>query len=145
MEREYIFVKNHTRHSPSLCSQDDTTETTYTRKKSELHVLEQSGIYQIDLSNVRNEIPPVAHEPLPPVYSAPAERSYRRTQRPRKNNKKLAVDQKWRDDCDCLRCGIIRRQYTEGDLKSYQNWGNYPCMNLTKCLASTDRYCYDSD
>lgn len=115
--------------------------------KSEFQTLEQSGIYQLDFSSVRNEIPPVTHGPHPPS-SANTERSYRA----RKSASRFhsggrfrgrEIGQKWRDDCDCLRCDIMRRQYLEGDLTSYHNWGNYPCMKLSKSRASS--YYYDSD
>lgn len=144
VEKEFVFVKNNTRISPVLDKREKTADAYKKNNKSELFTLEQSGIYQIDLSNVRNEIPPVPPEPLPPV-SAQTERSYRARKQIRSSKlKKKTIDQKWRDDCDCLRCDIIRRQFAEGDFKSYQNWGNYPCMKLSKSRASSDMF-YDSD
>jgi hypothetical protein len=145
VEKEFVFVKNNTRMSPLISDKQEKTQDSVKKNtKSELFVLEQSGIYQIDLSNVRNEIPPVPHDPLPPV-SAQTERSYRARKQIRSSKvKKKVIDQKWRDDCDCLRCDIIRRQFAEGDFKSYQNWGNYPCMKLSKSRASSDMF-YDSD
>lgn len=121
------------------------------RGKNEFQSLEQSGIYQLDFSSVRNEIPPVTHGPHPPT-SANTERSYlarkqafpgARFHSGGKSRQGRELGQKWRDDCDCLRCDIMRRQYMEGDISSYQNWGNYPCMKLSKSRASS--YYYDSD
>lgn len=145
-DREYVFVRNHTQNSPSLRAKNEKIDDAYKKvQKSEFFILEKSGIYQIDLSSVRNEIPPVAHEPLPPL-SAQTERSYRsrKQQRSSKYGRKKVIDKKWRDDCDCLRCDIIRRQFAEGDFESYKNWGNYPCMKLSKSRASSDMF-YDSD
>ena len=125
------------------------------KNSNELQGLEQSGIYQIDLSSIRNEIPPVSDNVSLPPLSAKTERSYR-TRLPREMSSKnrpegsrygqrnKAVSKKWRDDCDCLRCSIIKRQYMEGDA-SYSLWGKYPCRKLVKSRNSSEMCYYDSD
>ena len=125
--------------------------------KSELQALEQSGIYQIDLSSIRNEIPPVADAVSLPPLSAKTERSYRggrlhsreRTsvniqEGSRYGQRTKVVTKKWRDDCDCLRCSIIKRQFMEGDA-AYMLWGNYPCRKVLKSRNSSEMCYYDSD
>ena len=127
-----------------------------TLNKSELQILDQSGIIQIDLSTIRNEIPPVSDNVSLPPLSAKTERSYNRQRLPsrerssknrpegsRYGQKTRVVPKKWRDDCDCLRCAILKRQYMEGDA-SYMLWGNYPCRRLVKSRNS-EMYYYDSD
>ena len=120
--------------------------------KSELQVLEQSGIYQIDLSSIRNEIPPVSDSVNLPPLSAKTERGARQRLQSRERSSKRrpegsrtkVVTKKWRDDCDCLRCTIIKRQYMEGDA-SYMLWGNYPCRKIVKSRNSSEMCYYDSD
>lgn len=122
--------------------------------KSELQALEQSGIYQIDLSSIRNEIPPMSDNASLPPLSANTDRSrlgrlpsrekLNRPEGSRYGQRTKAVSKKWRDDCDCLRCGIIKRQFMEGDA-SYTLWGNYPCMKILKSRISCEISYYDSD
>ena len=125
--------------------------------KSELQSLEQSGIYQIDFSSIRNEIPPVADAASLPPLSAKTERSYRGGRQPSRERTSInlpegsrfgprtrVVTKKWRDDCDCLRCSIIKRQFMEGDA-AYMMWGNYPCRKVLKSRNSSEMYYYDSD
>lgn len=156
LQKEFVYVKNHTKENsdhvkelPKITrTKEIEPDQIYPRgNKSDFHILQQSGIYQLDLSEVRNEIPPVQHEPLPPVSSAQTERGYRsrKLQRASRHIHAKTVEQKWRDDCDCLRCDIIRRQFAEGDMTSYRNWGNYPCMKLSKSRGSNDTFYYDSD
>ena len=125
--------------------------------KSELQALEQSGIYQIDFSSIRNEIPPVADAASLPPLSAKTERSYRGARQPSQERTSInlqegikfgprsrVVTKKWRDDCDCLRCSIIKRQFMEGD-PAYMMWGNYPCRRVVKSRNSSEMCYYDSD
>jgi len=148
IEKELMQTKESKENKRDLNGTNDSGFTGSGEKrkgKSEFQSLEQSGIYQLDFSSVRNEIPPVSHGQQPPS-SAHTERGYR-TRNPRFYSGGLTrgreIRQKWRDDCDCLRCDIMRRQYLEGDITSYQNWGNYPCMRLAKSRASS--HYYDSD
>ncbi|KAH3832574.1 hypothetical protein DPMN_105866 [Dreissena polymorpha] len=130
--------------------------------KSELLLLQKSSIYQIDLSSVRNEIPPVTYEPRPPEsYKSESARTDRNLSKRRflelkngdlamrdsasGNIKGRVLKKKWRDDCDCLRCDIMRRQYMEGDMHSYKNWGSYPCMKLAKSRPGSESFYYESD
>ncbi|XP_035825462.1 uncharacterized protein LOC106011644 [Aplysia californica] len=47
------------------------------------------------------------------------------------------VAKKWKDDCDCLRCQMLRRQYKEGD-EQYKLWGQYPCHRVDHAIRLDD-------
>ncbi|ESO87538.1 hypothetical protein LOTGIDRAFT_235027 [Lottia gigantea] len=46
-----------------------------------------------------------------------------------------SVQPKWKDDCDCLRCKMIKRQFKDGD-DSYKVWGQYPCQHNDDILLN---------
>ena len=172
--KQYVYVKDLRKDNSVHIYQNSlssiTTASTVKRKsqengshdrpesKSELPLLEQSGMYQLDLSNLRNEIPPVHHDPLTHIGSAHTERGYRRRNSGKQSRKGSSgrrrllpqvpqakeVEKKWRDGCDCLRCNMMRQQYAEGD-EGYKNWGNYPCINVSKSKLRRDMYAYDTD
>lgn len=147
IEKELSFAKS---NSLALPSKDSSGKKR--GEKSEFPLLQQSGIYQLDLSNVRNEIPPVNYAPRPPRGEATSARTYKSRQYELKGSRQRDTasgnamgrlsKQKWRDDCDCLRCTMMRRQYNDGDVNAYKNWGNYPCIKLGKYRPESD---YDSD
>ncbi|XP_050403118.1 uncharacterized protein LOC126819231 [Patella vulgata] len=38
-----------------------------------------------------------------------------------------SVKPKWKENCDCMRCKMLKRQFKDGD-ESYKLWGQYPCQ-----------------
>ena len=44
---------------------------------------------------------------------------------------------KWKDDCECLRCQMLRRQYKDGD-DAYSGWGQYPCHRMEPAIMLDD-------
>ena len=47
------------------------------------------------------------------------------------------VARKWKEDCDCLRCQMLRREYKEGD-EHYSLWGQYPCHRMDPSITLDD-------
>ena len=47
------------------------------------------------------------------------------------------IARKWKENCDCLRCQMLRREYKEGD-DHYSLWGQYPCHNLDHSITLDD-------
>ncbi|XP_046354744.2 uncharacterized protein LOC124134117 [Haliotis rufescens] len=45
---------------------------------------------------------------------------------------------KWKENCGCLRCQMIKRHWSEGD-SQYKIWGEYPCHHVDpKAVADED-------
>ncbi|RUS82037.1 hypothetical protein EGW08_010193 [Elysia chlorotica] len=44
---------------------------------------------------------------------------------------------KWKENCECLRCQMLRREFKEGD-EHYSLWGQYPCHNLDHSIMLDD-------
>ncbi|KAL8595853.1 hypothetical protein ACOMHN_012271 [Nucella lapillus] len=47
------------------------------------------------------------------------------------------VSRKWKEDCQCLRCQMLKRQFREGD-SHYTLWGRYPCHNVDPSVMLDD-------
>ncbi|GFR98552.1 hypothetical protein ElyMa_006352900 [Elysia marginata] len=47
------------------------------------------------------------------------------------------IARKWKENCECLRCQMLRREYKEGD-EHYSLWGQYPCHNLDHSITLDD-------
>ncbi|KAK3096536.1 hypothetical protein FSP39_001107 [Pinctada imbricata] len=125
--------------------------------------LEKSGIYQIDLSSLAEKSEPSTadsshtersqrHAPLGPRFIGTIkEEPSGRNSSAASSRRQLETDKigrrsrrkKWRDNCKCMRCEIMKRQFIEGD-DHYSKWGIYPCMNLSR-KKYYHQYFYDSD
>ncbi|GFN80365.1 hypothetical protein PoB_000687100 [Plakobranchus ocellatus] len=44
---------------------------------------------------------------------------------------------KWKDNCECLRCQMLRREFKEGD-EHYSLWGQYPCHRIDHSITLDD-------
>ena len=123
--------------------------------------LEKSGIYQIDLSSLTDSSEPNSNGPKTERIDrnapfttrtigtikeeTPSGRNSSATRHKLENDKigRRSRRKKWRDNCKCMRCEIMKRQFTEGD-EHYTKWGIYPCINLSR-KKYYHQYFYDSD
>jgi hypothetical protein len=47
------------------------------------------------------------------------------------------VARKWKEDCQCLRCQMLKREFKEGD-SHYGLWGRYPCHRVDPTVMLDD-------
>ncbi|XP_052701157.1 uncharacterized protein LOC128178159 isoform X2 [Crassostrea angulata] len=128
-----------------------------------LQELEKSGIYHIDLSNLtgvvhiqkdiqseridRGEVLNFQNRSMSTIRenspftarsSADIKSRLEKDRLGRRSRRK-----KWKDNCKCMRCEIMKRQFTEGD-DHYSKWGIYPCQQFNR-KKYFNQYFYDSD
>ncbi|XP_046582571.1 uncharacterized protein LOC124289941 [Haliotis rubra] len=54
------------------------------------------------------------------------------------NSDGALAHRKWKENCGCLRCQMIKRYWSEGD-SQYKIWGEYPCHHVDpKAVADED-------
>eukprot|EP00105_Crassostrea_gigas_P009851 XP_011424954.1 PREDICTED: uncharacterized protein LOC105326546 isoform X5 [Crassostrea gigas] len=128
-----------------------------------LQELEKSGIYHIDLSNLtgvvhiqkdiqseridRGEVLNFQNRSMSTIrenspFTARSSADIRsRLEKDRLGRRSRR--KKWKDNCKCMRCEIMKRQFTEGD-DHYSKWGIYPCQQFNR-KKYFNQYFYDSD
>ena len=47
------------------------------------------------------------------------------------------INRKWKENCRCLRCQMLKRQFQEGD-SHYGLWGRYPCHYVDPSVMLDD-------
>lgn len=141
---------------------EDEQAVTESPSKS-LQELEKSGIYHIDLSNLtgvvhiqkdiqseridRGEVLNFQNRSMSTIrenspFTARSSADIRsRLEKDRLGRRSRR--KKWKDNCKCMRCEIMKRQFTEGD-DHYSKWGIYPCQQFNR-KKYFNQYFYDSD
>lgn len=119
------------------------TKTISTRKQQDVYnvkdgqSLEQSGIYQINFNSINEG----DNDTVPKENIKNSAKSRHALEKD--SIGRVSRRQKWRDNCKCMRCEIMKRQFQEGDMH-YSKWGIYPCQQLNR-KKYFDHYFYDSD
>lgn len=121
------------------------------KQESEGQHLEQSGIYQIEIGDFPNS------DEIPKRFSKNTigtilENEISSGRHSRQTRFRLENDtigrrsrrKKWRENCKCMRCEIMHRQYEERD-DHYSKWGIYPCQQHLARQKYFNQYFYDSD
>nr|XP_022330226.1 uncharacterized protein LOC111128722 isoform X3 [Crassostrea virginica] len=128
-----------------------------------LQELEKSGIYHIDLSNLtgvvhiqkdiqtermdRSDVMNLQNRSMSTIrenspYTARSSADIKHRLESDKIGRR-SRRKKWKDNCKCMRCEIMKRQFTEGD-DHYSKWGIYPCQQFNR-KKYFNQYFYDSD
>ena len=81
--------------------------------------------------------PPKSSSTLSHVRAPPAHPSTRSDISDTKSEGNYFHGRKWKEDCDCLRCAMLRRRWQDGD-DSYSLWGQYPCHRLENNVMMDD-------
>lgn len=129
-------------HSKRLMKRSHDKESNNTK---ETQILEQSGIYQIELGEIGDDVVSSGKLSERKILSPVNETNSARTREQLQNDRigRRSRRQKWRDNCKCMRCEIMKRQFVEGD-DHYTKWGIYPCQQFNR-QKYFNHYFYDSD
>ncbi|CAC5396899.1 unnamed protein product [Mytilus coruscus] len=114
--------------------------------------LEQSGIYQFDITGEFPTSGDVTQRFSKNTIGTILENETLSGHNSRQTRCRLENDRigrrsrrkKWRDNCKCMRCEIMHRQYEERD-DHYTKWGIYPCQQHLARQKYFKQYFYDSD
>lgn len=122
------------------------------KEEKEGQQLEQSGIYQIDINDEFPTSGDVTHRFSKNTIGTILEHEALSGRNSRQTRFRLENDaigrrsrrKKWRENCKCMRCEIMHRQYEERD-DHYSKWGIYPCQQHLARQKFYKQYFYDSD